>query len=114
MDATPLVIATILVEIPTTLAVVLSGLSSFYAVAAETEAVSATLAAITMAVVTVFGFLSFYAAAVTETLSAKIQTLNNDILILSLRRSLSAAVYFSCPELLFCLCRLVFYPFPFD
>ncbi len=97
MDATTHVIATILVEIPTTPAVVLFGLSSFYAVVAETEADSVILAATTMAVVTVFGFLSFYAAAVTETLSAKIQTLNNDILILSLRRYLSAAVYFSCP-----------------
>lgn len=98
MDATPLVIATILVDIQTTPAAALSGLSSFYVVAV-TRVVSATLAAITTVAVTVFGLSSFYAAAVTEILSANLLTQIDDILILSLRRYLSAAAFFNRPGL---------------
>lgn len=93
MDATLLVIATILADIPTTPAAALSGLSSFYAVAV-TRVVSATLAAITTVAVIVFGLSYFYAAVATEILSANLLTQIDNILILSLRRFLSAAVCF--------------------
>jgi len=60
------VIAAIPAAILTTLAVVLFGLLSFYAVAV-TKAVSAIPAAETTTVATVFGLSYFYSAAVTAT-----------------------------------------------
>ena len=107
MDATPLVIATILADIPTTPAAALSGLSSFYAVAV-TRVVSATLAAITTVAVIVFGLSYFYAAVATEILSANLLTQFDNILILSLRRFLSAAVCFFSPLLQFSYAGFIF------
>ena len=74
-------IVTILVEIPTTLAAVLSGLLSFFAVAATTKAaVLAIPAAATITAVIVSGSSFYsYAAAVTETASANLPTILRNI-----------------------------------
>ena len=91
-------IVTILVEIPTTLAAVLSGLLSFFAVAATTEAAVLVIpAAATITAVIVSGS-SFYfsAAAETVTHSVNLHPTYSESAAVCIRRSL-----FYTPLLLF-------------
>lgn len=82
-----------IVVIPTTIpAVALFGFLSFYAVAV-TKAVSAVLAAATTTAVTVSGLSFYFYAVATEILSANLRTLIIDILISDPAAVHSAAEY---------------------